>query len=164
MNKHHGTADHGDFDLALGSGIAAYESKQFSRAVGLLGPLAEAGDPQAQYRIAIMAQNGLGMRRNPALAYRFMQAAATAGLGLAQHGLGCMYLEGEGTAPDPAQAAAWFRQAADQGLAGAHSILASLYDEGRGVPRDPAEAERRRGLAGFDERGAIQTEVVTQTS
>jgi len=141
-----------DQSMALASGIAAYESKQFSRAVGLLRPLAEAGEAQAQYRVAIMAQNGLGMQPNPLLAYRYMHAAAVAGLGLAQHGLGFMYLEGECTAPDPHRAAAWFRKAADQGLAGAQSILANLYEDGRGVPQDPAEAARWRALAGFDER------------
>jgi TPR repeat protein len=79
-------------DMDLSSGIAAFESKQFSRAVGLLGPLAEAGDPQAQYRVAIMAQNGLGMLENPLQAFKYMRAAAEAGLGVAQHGLGFMYL------------------------------------------------------------------------
>ena len=144
--------DPNERSMALGSGIAAYESKQFSRAVGLLSPLAEAGEAQAQYRVAIMAQNGLGMQPNPLLAYRYMSAAAAAGLGFAQHGLGFMYLEGECTGPDQQLAAAWFRKAADQGLAGARSILASLYEEGRGVPKDPVEAERWRQLAGFDER------------
>ena len=143
--------DQGGLNMELASGIAAYESKQFSRAAGLLSPLAELGDVQAQYRVAIMAQNGLGMQENAELAYRYMQAAATAGLGLAQHGLGFMYLEGECAPKDPEQAAIWFRKAADQGLAGAQNALAILYEEGRGVPQDSEEARRWQRLAGFEE-------------
>jgi uncharacterized protein len=139
-------------NMELASGIAAFESKQFSRAAGLLSPLAAEGDPEAQYRVAIMAQNGLGMQENPTLALQYMQAAATAGLGLAQHGLGFMYLEGECAEQDPAQAAIWFRKAAEQGLAGSQTTLAMLYEEGRGVPQDQAEANRLYRLAGFDER------------
>jgi uncharacterized protein len=149
MNQVHPDQDGLDMDLA--SGIAAYESKQFSRAAGLLTPVAESGDPQAQYRVAIMAQNGLGMQANPPLAYRYMQAAANAGLGVAQHGLGFMYLEGECAPQDPAQAAIWFRKAAEQGLAGAQITLAMLYEEGRGVAQDQDEARRWRRLAGFEE-------------
>ncbi|MBN2887250.1 MAG: sel1 repeat family protein [Chromatiaceae bacterium] len=145
-------ADPQGLDMTLASGIAAFESKQFSRAGALLGPLAEQGDPEAQYRIAIMAQNGLGMVANPALALRYMRAAAEAGLGLAQHGLGFMYMEGECTAPDPEQAVAWFSRAADQGLIGSLTTLAMMYEQGRGVERNQAEADRLYRLAGFEER------------
>ena len=49
-------------DMELASGIAAFEAKEFPRAMQLLEPLAEKGDPGAQYRVAIMAQVGLGSR------------------------------------------------------------------------------------------------------
>lgn len=140
-----------DQEMALASGIAAFESKQFSRAVGLLRPLADTGNHEAQYRIAVMAQNGLGMQPNPLLAYHCMRSAAAAGIGPAQHGLGFMLLEGECTTPNAEEAAVWFRKAAEQGLAGSQAMLASLYDQGRGVPKDPTEAARWRRLAGFDE-------------
>ena len=74
-----------DCDMELGSGIAAFESRHFARAAGLLSPLADAGDPQARYRMAIMAQNGLGMHENHLLAFRYMKAAAEAGMDIAQH-------------------------------------------------------------------------------
>ncbi|MBB1126426.1 tetratricopeptide repeat protein [Thiospirillum jenense] len=115
-------------DVMLSSGIAAFEAKQFSRAVGLLAPLAEGGHIDAQYRMAIMAQNGLGMLANPLMAFKYMQAAATAGLGLAQHGLGFMYLVGECVDKNPQRAMEWFNKAADQGLAGAQAMLESLRD------------------------------------
>lgn len=127
-------------DMDLSSGIAAYEAKHFSRASGLLSPLAEQGDPEALYRVAIMAQNGLGMCANPLLAHRYMHAAAQAGHALAQHGLGFMYLAGECAPKDPTQAAVWFRKAAEQGLAGSMLTLALLYEQGQGVPQDAEEA------------------------
>ena len=69
-------------DMDLSSGIAAFESKQFTTATRMLAPLAEQGDPEAQYRMAIMAQNGLGMVENQLMAYRYMKAAAESGMGL----------------------------------------------------------------------------------
>lgn len=154
MTTHEDPPDHGaldDLDMELASGIAAFESKQFSRAAGLLSRLAERGDQEARYRMAIMAQNGLGMLPNPLLAYSYMKSAAKAGLGVAQHGLGFMYLEGECTERDPAKAAEWFRRAAEQGLVGSMTTLAMMYQEGNGVPLDPEEARRLYRLAGFDE-------------
>jgi len=139
-------------DVDLASGIAAFEAKQFSRAVGLLSPLAEAGDPEAQYRMAIMAQNGLGMLGNPLMAYKFMRAAAEAGLGLAQHGLAFMYMEGECAQQNAERAVEWFIKAAEQGLAGSQTTLAMMYEEGRGVAQNLEEARRWYRMAGFDEK------------
>jgi TPR repeat protein len=55
--------------MTLGSGIAAFETKSFSQAARLLSPLAEEGEPEAQYRMAVMAQNGLGMVENGLMAF-----------------------------------------------------------------------------------------------
>ena len=113
-------------DMDLSSGIAAFESKHFSTATRLLAPRAEQGDPEAQYRMAIMAQNGLGMVENQALALRYMQAAAEAGLGLAQHGLGFMYMQGECVEKDGQKALEWFSRAAAQGLQGAMTTIGMM--------------------------------------
>ena len=138
-----------DFDMELGSGIAAFEAKHFSRAAGLLSPLAHAGNAEAQYRMAIMAQNGLGMHQNEQLAYKFMKAAAEAGLGLAQHGLGFMYLQGDCVEQDGKQALKWFTLAAEQGLAGSQTTIAMMYEEGRGVEKDLDKAKEWYTKAGF---------------
>ena len=107
-----------DSDMDLASGIAAFEAKEFRRAFQLLVPLAARGEPEAQFRVAVMCRNGLGGVANEALAFSTMRDAARQGHGLAQHGLGVMYLYGECVEKDEAEAAAWFRRAADQGLAG----------------------------------------------
>ena len=85
--------------MTLASGIAAFEAKQFSRALQLLTPNAQIGNSEAQYRVAVMCQNSLGQVRNEASAYRWMKDAADQGYGLALHGLGCMYLDGDCTRP-----------------------------------------------------------------
>lgn len=139
-----------DLDMELSSGIAAFEAKFFPRATGLLYPLAEQGVPDAQYRMAIMAQNGLGMHENQAQAYRYMLGAAQSGLAMAQHGLAFMYLQGECTEKDGPKAVEWFKKAADQGLTGSMATLGMMYEEGNGVEKDPEEAARWYRLAGFD--------------
>ncbi len=138
-------------DVDFSSGLAAFEAKHFGRAMVLLSPLAENGNADAQHRLAIMYQNGLGITANEERAAKWMRAAAEQGHALAQHGLGFMYLEGECLERDGAQAAKWFLKAADQGLAGSQTTLALMYAEGRGVDKDPEEARRLYKLAGFDD-------------
>ena len=133
----------------LSSGIAAFESKQFTRALQLLTPLAQSGDPDAQYRLAIMYQNGLGLVRNDPLAFRWVRASAEQGHALAQHGLGFMYMEGECTERCGEKAVEWFQRAAAQGLTGSRTTLAMMYEEGRGIDKDPDEARKWYKLAGF---------------
>jgi len=82
------TEQQDEYAMNLSSGIAAFETKSFTQAKMFLAPLAEEGNAEAQYRMAIMAQNGLGMVENPLMAYKYMKAAAESGLGLAIHGLG----------------------------------------------------------------------------
>jgi hypothetical protein len=49
-----------DTDFDLQSGIAAFEAKDFTSALRLLSPLADADIAEAQYRMGMMFQNGLG--------------------------------------------------------------------------------------------------------
>ena len=103
-------------DMNLASGIAAFEAKEFAKAFQFLSPLAETGNAQAQYRLAIMYQNGLGHVRNDMMAFKWMRSAAEQGDALAQHGLGFMYMQGECVPKNEKLAAEWFRRAAEQGL------------------------------------------------
>jgi len=138
-------------DMNLSSGIAAFESKSFAQSLALLGPIADAGNAEAQYRLAIMYQNGLGVVRNELLAMKWMIAAANQDFPLAQHGLGFMYMEGDCVAKNGAKAVEWFRKAAEQGMAGSQTTLAMMYETGNGVTRDTEEAKKWYRLAGFAE-------------
>ncbi len=136
--------------MALASGIAAFESKQFSRALQLLTPHAQIGNPDAQHRLAVMYQNGLGLVRNEASAYRWMKCAADQDHGLALHALGYMYLDGDCTDQHDQKAVACFEKAVDLGLEGSMLALAQMYQQGRGVVQDSNKARLLYVQAGFD--------------
>ena len=141
-----------DTTMALESGIAAFEAKQFTRALHLLTPLAQQGNPDAQYRVAIMYQNDLGVVRNELQAFKWMKAAAEQGHALAQHGLGFMYMEGDCIGKNGAEAVKWYTKAAEQGMAGSQTALAMIYEEGiAGVPIDSEKAKKWYRLAGFSD-------------
>ena len=72
-------------EIDLASGLAAFESKHFSRAMQYLSPLAKAGNAEAQYRVAIMFQNGLGLVAQDTQASTWQHHAAEKNNGLAQH-------------------------------------------------------------------------------
>lgn len=140
-----------ELEMNLNSGIAAFEAKHFSRAMQLLSPLCDYGHAEAQYRVAVMLQNGLGMARNELQAYRWMRAAAEQDHGLAQHGLGFMYLQGECVNANEALAAEWFERAAEHGLAGAQINLGMMYLAGRGVPMNKEKGRELLKKAGIEE-------------
>ena len=137
--------------MELASGVAAVEAKEFRRAFQLLTPLGEAGEPEAQFRLGVMCQNGLGAVANEETAVRWMRAAAEQGHGLAQHGLGVMYLYGECVERDERAAAEWFQRGAEQGLAGSMTALAMMYEQGLGVAQDAERAKALYREAGFDD-------------
>ena len=138
-------------EIDLSSGIAAFEAKNFGQSLALLGPLAEKGLPDAQYRLAIMYQNGLGVTRNELLAMKWMIAAAGQDFAWAQHGLGFMYMEGDCAPRNGEKAVEWFEKAAAQGLAGSQTTLAMMYETGNGVEQDMDKARQWYRLAGFDD-------------
>ena len=137
-------------EMTLASGIAAFESKQFSQARQLLTPHAQIGNSDAQYRLAVMYQNGLGQVRNEASAYRWMKYAADQDHSLALHALGYMYLDGDCTNQDNQKAVACFEKAVDLGFEGSMLALAQMYQQGRGVAQDSNKARLLYVQAGFD--------------
>jgi len=123
MSEDTPTNENSDSAMDLASGIAAFEAKNFSQAMRLLGPPADNGMAEAQYRLAVMYQRGLGVVRNELMAYRWMTAAAEQGMALAEHGLGCMYLDGDCVKQNAGAAKTWLSKAADQGLEGSRMLL-----------------------------------------
>lgn len=120
----------------LDDGIAAYHRDDFVTAMRTLKPLAEAGDPLAQYHLGRMYRNGKGVTENDAKAVSWYLKAARQGLGFAQTDLGAAYYTGEGVVQDDASAFYWTQLAANQGVSLAQSNLSILYAEGYGVPQD----------------------------
>lgn len=65
--------------LALNDGMQALAQARFGEAVRVLGPLAQQGNPEAQYAIGTMYANGDGLPQDVARAERLFRAAAAQG-------------------------------------------------------------------------------------
>ncbi len=101
---------------------------------------AEKGDAEAQFNLGMMYSTGLGVEKEEAAAFRWIQKAADQGHGEAELILGLMFNEGIGTAKDESEAVRWYRKAADHGERRAQYQLARAYALGRGVAEDLHEA------------------------
>ncbi len=101
---------------------------------------ADAGDPAAQFNVAIALMSA--EPANPAEAATWFREAAINGLAVAQFNLGVLYEQGLGTAKDDTRALLWYHSAAEQNFAPAQHNLGRLYAEGRGIPRSDVEARR----------------------
>ena len=93
--------------------------------------LAQAGNPEAQYHLGMMYNNGLGTDKDPRKAIEWFRKAADAGEPLAAYKVGC-YFAGQFPGvvkSDPAEALANKLKAADQGYSFAQSDVGHIYFE-----------------------------------
>lgn len=132
-------------------GREAAERGDFTAAYAAWRPLAERGDADAQFRIGVLLDQGLGVREDPFAAADWYRQAAEQGVHAAQVNLGLMLLQGRGGEVDDAAAVAWFERAANANVPAALANLGHLHRIGRGVARDPVRAYallRRAALFG----------------
>lgn len=121
----------------LEDGIAAYNARDFDKAVELLWPLAEKGnEPQAQEKIGRLYHRGKGLPKDAAKAAEWYLKAAQQGDAPAAARLGSMYWIGDGVARDPAQAATWYALGAAKGNALAQVGIGYMSMQGSGTPID----------------------------
>ena len=125
-----------DFD----AGIEAYARDDYRGALMQWRALARQGDPRAQYRLARMYADGIGVRENHRIALHWYRQAAEQGLVEAQFELALMYVLGHGVRQDDSSAAYWYGRLAEDGHVTAQSLLADMYEDGRGVEKDPRRA------------------------
>jgi uncharacterized protein len=118
------------------TGVAAQETGSYAKALRLLSPLAQQGDPSAQYNLGLMFDNGQGLAQDYATAVTWYRKAAEQGHAAAQTNLGAMYARGQGVPQDYLAAASWYRKAAEQGYAMAQYNIGVMYEYGQGVPQD----------------------------
>ena len=93
--------------------------------------LAARSDPDAQYSLGSMYEQGAGVLKNHLEAERWYRLAAEQGHVLAQFSLGAMYELGrprEGIEENEPEAARWYRIAAESGHAYSQEILGRMYD------------------------------------
>lgn len=126
---------------SFGDGAAAYSLQNYAKAVTEWRPLAEAGNPQAQFRLGDLYESGRGVARDPALAAQWYERAARSGQARAALRLGDLYRQGHGVAGDAATAVRWYARAAEAGEPSAAYRLAKALAAGNGVSRDLITAD-----------------------
>ena len=104
--------------------------------------MAERGDPDALFALAVMHELGSGFKKNPAEAARLYQRAADTGHLPSKVQLGLMYQTGTGVPRDLSKALAFFDAAAQGGDVEGQFRLAIASVYGVGVAKDPVTARR----------------------
>jgi len=102
---------------------AALFDEDYERALRELEPLAEAGNPIAQYNFAVLHRKGLGTEKSQKVAAVWFRKSADQGNGQAAFAMAMMYATGKGVSLDPVEAYAWFRIASRKGHETAKSNL-----------------------------------------
>jgi TPR repeat protein len=131
----------------LEDGDAAYRDNDYAKAIELWQPLAERGDPTAQYFIGTLYAEGKGFPQNDETAFAWFQRSANKGHPVAQYNVGASYAAGAGVMKSDTDAAKWFQRAANQGMPYAQLNLGLMYAAGSGVPQDDVEAFKWLELA-----------------
>jgi TPR repeat protein len=127
----------GTFDDA----IAAYNKQSYIEALNLFYVLAKEGDNKAQYNVALMYENGQGVKADINQARQWYEKAAKGGNAKAAYNLARLYQSLEGKVPHAIEMARyWYEKAVDGGISQAYNNLATLYLEGKGVPKDNKKA------------------------
>lgn len=118
----------------------AFDRGEFVTALDLFEALAEGGDAQAQYRLGVMHEQGLGTDQDNKIAARWYTLAAEqrAPEGLAA--LSALHLKGAGVIQNYKESLRLNQQAAALGYAPAQYNLGIAYATGVGTFRDPVKA------------------------
>ena len=91
----------------LGDAVAAHDRHDYATALQLLRPLADKGDPSAQYYLGAMYDLGEGVPQDYAAAASWYRKAAEQGHSRAQYFLAGMYAVGRGVPRSDVQAYMW---------------------------------------------------------
>jgi TPR repeat protein len=120
--------------------LQAFRSGYDQTALSILTPLADEGNPKAQYWLADIYENGLGVKPDTAKALPLLEKSAAQGFVPAQRRLGELYLRGNETLQDFGKAQTWLRKGATAGDAEAQRMLGQMFALGLGVTQDRPQA------------------------
>ncbi|MBL8446336.1 MAG: sel1 repeat family protein [Zoogloeaceae bacterium] len=146
--------------IGLYKGYAEFKMAHYGEARQIWFALAERGVAEAWFNLGILAEDGLGEPRDPALALARYRHGAEAGSVKAQYRLAQIYQEGRLVTADAAQARYWLARAAEAGdpeaaaqlkaqrSGVADPYLAARELEARGQPEEAAAAYRRLSATG----------------
>jgi len=133
-------------------GMQAYRNSNYPRCRELWQPLANSGHVRAQAGLAHLYANGLGLDKDPALAFSWTLKAAEQGLAQSQNNLGWYYEHGLGVERDLDAALHWYRQAAEQGDSVAQTNLGFFHAhtaDGDGQTAGHSNGEHEQALLWF---------------
>jgi hypothetical protein len=118
------------------AGIEAWQKADYARATSIWRPLAEAGDPDAQFNLGQAYRLGRGVKLSLAAAQTWFKRAAEQGHLDAQANLGLLLFDNG----DRTDAVRWLKTAAERGEPRAMLIYGTAMFNGDGVVRDPVLA------------------------
>ncbi len=131
------------------NGKDAYDRGDHATAYGIWLPLAEAGDPEAQFWIGELLAYGKGIERDSQKARTYYLKAAYQGHGKAQRAAaGLLYpLDNKATETEKALHFTLNLRAATNGVTSAYVSISSAYCFGNGVDENPLLADIWMALA-----------------
>jgi TPR repeat protein len=126
-----------------------FKAGDHAGAARIVTKAAEAGNAVAQLRLALMYDQGDGLKQSAKAAFGWYSRAASQGEPESQNQLGLFYELGEGVAEDWSLAARYFQASAQQGWTKGQFSLARAYQFGIGLPQDRSQA-----IAWYQKAGA----------
>jgi TPR repeat protein len=119
----------------------AMASSGWRDAYAACGRAAQTGSAPAQRSIAVLFQNGHGVRRSDDSAARWFAQAAHGGDTESEYQLAIAYEHGRGVPRNQGAALDWYTRAATAGLAAAQFIVGEAYEKGHlGASKDKGKA------------------------
>ncbi len=113
---------------SFGAGAAAFSRQNFNAAAVIFGPLAEAGNPRAQFYLGFMYETGRGVPQDYLTAAYWYRRAANQGESTSQYRLGLLFDKGQGVVQDYIEAHKWLNIAAAHAPPATRDYCARLRD------------------------------------
>ena len=129
-----------NYRRGLQAADGVFGPKDYMAAAAYYRKAAETGFVPAQYNLACLYENGLGVKQDFAQAAVWYRKAADQGDPESQNNLGVLYSTGQGVPHNDTEAVRLYRLAAAQDDLEGATNLASMYLQGRGVARDAGQA------------------------
>lgn len=98
---------------SLDDGVTAFDRSDFKTAFAQFKPLAESGNPEAQYYLSLLYERGGGVKRDDAIALQWLRKSIDGGSTPAVWKMGWRYGRGIGITKDTSEAWKCFFKAAD---------------------------------------------------
>jgi hypothetical protein len=128
------------FAAAIDDAFEIYKRGDYAAAMKAFRTLADQGNANAQFNLAVMYAQGQGVPQSEEEAHKWYRLSASHGFPEAQVIVGIMYDRGNGVPQDLVEGARWQRLAAAQGNLTAQAALGSKYFFGHGVEKDYVRA------------------------